>query len=119
MAGANWVRLDSGYFRNPKVRAASREARYLHIAAICWCSDQSTNGHVPAAAVPMLLQDAEVKRSAVADAVNAGLWVPNGDGFVLHDFDVMNGSLSAAHRQRERQRERQRRWRESHNNDDA
>jgi hypothetical protein len=119
VAGANWVRLDSGYFRNPKVRAAGRDAMVLHLAAICWCGDQSTNGHVPAAAVSMVLYDAGSKRSAVDDAVSAGLWVPNGDGFVLHDFDVMNGWQSAAQLQRDRQRERQRRWRESKRPDDA
>lgn len=113
-----WVRLDTGYFHNLKVLAAGRDAAVLHVAAICWCATQpKLDGHVPSSAVPTLLQMAGVKRSAVAAAVAAGLWSTNGDGFVLHDFDVMNGCASPAERQRERQRERQQRWRDSHKGD--
>lgn len=112
MAG-DWVRLDADYFSNPKVLAAGRDGAALHLASICWCAMHETDGRVPKVALPTIMSWAGVHRRAVDAAMAAGLWVANGDGFVVHDFDVMNGSQSQAHRQRQQWRERQRRSRES------
>lgn len=113
MAGTRWVRLDVDYFLNPKATAAGRDGRALHLASICWSHAQLTNGHVPAAVVPVLLQVAGVPRSAIDQVLGAGLWVTNGVGFEIHDFVEMNGSRDDVERERERWRDRQRRYRES------
>jgi hypothetical protein len=115
MAGPRWVRLDVDYFRNPKVLVAGRDARDLHLASICWAGQMLTDGHIPAAAVEALARDAGIvaraRPSAVDHAIDAGLWVVNGAGFVLHDFVEMNGSRSEVEAVREQWRERQRRAR--------
>lgn len=108
MAGPRWVRLDVDYFDNPKVLAAGRDGRDLHLASICWVGAQVTDGAIPAQVVPTLMRDAGVPRRAIELVVAAGLWIPNGSSsFELHDYLEM-GNPSRASVERERQR-----WRES------
>jgi hypothetical protein len=113
MAGTRWVRLDVDYFGNPKTLAAGRDGRDLHLASICWTARFLTDGRIPASAVASIAAEAGVTRRAADLVVAAGLWTPNGDGYVLHDFVEMNGSRSAVELDRERWRERQRRYRAS------
>jgi hypothetical protein len=115
MAGVRWVRLDVDYFTNPKALAAGPGGRGLHLASICWAGSQLTDGHVPEAAVPLILHAAGTNRRAVSAVVDAGLWIPNGDGFILHDFVEMNGSKADVEAERERWREKQRRARARRN----
>jgi len=116
VAGSRWVRLDVDYFHNPKVLAAGRDGRDLHLASICWVGSQLTDGVIPAQVVPILIHDARIRgqvhaQSAIDAVCAAGLWIPNGDGFHLHDFTNMNGTRLDAERERERWRENQRRHR--------
>jgi hypothetical protein len=110
MAGPRWVRLDVDYFRNPKAIAAGRDGRDLHLASICWVGGQLTDGEIPSNALPTILRDAGVRSSAVGRVVAAGLWVPNGDGFHLHDFVAMNGTRAEVESERARYLDRQRRY---------
>ena len=49
MSGTRWVRLDADYFRNPKVLAAGRDGRDLHLASICWMEGKDQlDGLIPA-----------------------------------------------------------------------
>lgn len=114
MAGARWVRLDVDYFGNPKILAAGRDGRDIHLASICWVARYHTDGDIPTTALPMIFRDAGV-RLTVADratdrAVAAGLWVPNGDGFHLHDFVEMNGTRDEHDQKHAAYLERQRRY---------
>lgn len=116
MAGPRWVRLDVDYFHNPKVLAAGRDGRDLHLASICWVGRYLTDGFIPYDAVDALARDAGVRApGAVERAVIAGLWLPSdnghGAGYDLHDFVEMNGSRVDVEREREQWRERQRRAR--------
>jgi hypothetical protein len=107
-----WVRLDSGYFENPKVMVAGRDGRALHIASICWSGSQLTDGHVPEAAAAPLLSKAGVRRGAVEAVVEAGLWVPNGDGWDICGYLERNPSATDVEEDREQWRRRQRRARQ-------
>lgn len=116
------MRIDTQYLTNPKVLAAGHYAALLHIAAICWAGEHETDGHIPRSALPTLLTQAGVhgagaKLLAARAVVDAGLWAEKDDGWVLHDFDVMNGSASPGARSRELWRERQRRYRERQKGD--
>lgn len=111
MAGVRWVRLDVDYFHNPKVLTAGRAGRDLHLASICWVGSQLTDGHIPTQVVPMLIRDAGVRRDAVDAVCDAGLWIPNGSSFHLHDFVTMNGSRAEVEHERELNRARQRAFR--------
>jgi hypothetical protein len=77
-----------------------------------------SDGHIPANAVPVVLADAAVKRSTVDVLVAAGLWIPNGDGFSVHDYTAMNPSRDDVETSRAALRERQRRWRERRGRDE-
>jgi hypothetical protein len=115
MAGPRWVRLDVDYFGNPKALSAGLHGRVLHLASICWVARFLTDGHIPADAVEAIARDAGLTATSIPRSVqrvaDAGLWVPNGNGFDLHDFVEMNGSKSDVERERAQWRERQRRAR--------
>lgn len=112
MAGTRWVKLDVDYFTNPKIAIAGREGRDLHLVSICWVGRHLTDGFIPSEVVTDLAHLASTNRTrAVAHAVNAGLWLPTDDGYVLHDFVTMNGTRADVEKEREQWRERQRRYR--------
>jgi hypothetical protein len=115
MAGSRWIRLDVDYFHNPKVLTAGRDGRDLHLASICWVGRYLTDGHIPAEAFDQIAHDAGLDKRqrgrALDGSINAGLWVPNGHGFELHDFTVMNGTRAEVDRERDAWRDRQRRYR--------
>jgi hypothetical protein len=115
MAGARWVRLDVDYHDNPKVLAAGREGRDLHLASICWVGRYLTDGVIPESAVPIIARSVGVKVSVAGRLVDAGLWVPNGypGGFELHDYIEMgNPTRESVERERARWRDVKRKQRE-------
>jgi len=110
-----WVRLDDGFFGHPKAQAIGQRGRELYLSALCWSSQNLTDGHVPATAWRRIGADAGVKpgsvRSLVGTLVGAGLLHENGDGWVIHDFLDYNRSRSAVLAEREAARKRQARHR--------
>jgi hypothetical protein len=111
MAGTRWVRLDVDYFHNPKVLAAGRDGRDLHLASICWAQRYLTDGHIPAEAIEVIAHDAGLNGRSTAVAVertaSSGLWLPDGGSFFLKDFVAMNGARVDVEREREQWRFRQ------------
>lgn len=108
MAGAQWVRIDVDYLANPKVRRAGRDGALLHLAAIGYlAAHELDDGLLPAEAPPVLAPLAYVKSAepVIARLAAAGLWHPSMDGgYVVHDYDAMNGSRSEAAAARRRKR---------------
>ncbi len=109
MAGPQWVRLDVGYFSNPKVLRAGRDAALMHLSAVCYLgAHELDTGILPAEAVPVLAALVKVQRptDVVERLVKHGLWhYSDAGGFIVHDYDVMNGGRSEAAASRRRQRE--------------
>jgi hypothetical protein len=63
MAGAAWVRLDTGYFSNPKILRAGTDGALLHLAAICYLgAHELDSGVLPAEALELVAAAARVKR---------------------------------------------------------
>jgi hypothetical protein len=94
MAGPRWVKVDTSYLRNPKITALTPSGVLLHLASICYAADQLTDGQIPARtlaelAVAARLSPPQARRTA-DELVEHRLWVPNGDGWWLHDFATMN-----------------------------
>lgn len=106
MGGTRWIKIDTSYLRNPKVSAVPGPSRLLHLSSILWTADQLTDGHVPARVLPELVTQADIARSWAArraeDLVDAGLWIPNGDGWDVHDFAEMNRQALKANVERQR-----------------
>jgi hypothetical protein len=112
-----WAPIALDYFRNPKALAAGLHGRALHLASILYAADQRTDGHIPPAAVSVVLRDAGVSPRTVEYVTRAGLWLPNGDGgWVVHDYLEHNDSREVIEANMERrragERERKRRQRE-------
>jgi hypothetical protein len=115
MASQRWVVLDVDYFANPKILAAGSPARELHLASICWVGRYLTDGFIANSAVEDIAHAARVTprqtRDTVSRLVTNRLWIPSGDGYVLHDFTTMNGTRAEYEKSREKWRERQARYR--------
>jgi hypothetical protein len=113
-----WVAIDVDYFRNPKALAAGTHGRALHLASICHSGDVRSDGHITPEALGVVLAYAGAPRRAVSLVVAAGLWVPNGSGWVIHDYlrhqESREEALAAIERARAGGRERQKRWRDRH-----
>jgi len=113
MAGPRWVKLDVDYFRNPKAAAVGRAGRDLHLASICYAGAHLTDGHIPTSVLRIVLTDADVPRSTVGTLVDAGLWVPNGDGWTIHDYTAMQGTRAEVEARMADDRARKAAWREA------
>ncbi|MDE2103216.1 MAG: hypothetical protein KGL39_38575 [Patescibacteria group bacterium] len=107
-----WARLDDRFHDNRKVRRVWRKqpaALGLHIMAITYSSCHLLDGHVDTD----WLEDqvpSEKRRTALTSAlVDAGLWTPNGDGFVVNDYLEFNPSRADVEKLRAEKREAGRR----------
>jgi hypothetical protein len=94
MAGTRWVKIDVSYLRNPKITALTPPAVLLHLASILWSADQLTDGTIYPRTLPELAHSARIPKASlparITELETAGLWERNGDGWHLHDFEVMN-----------------------------
>ena len=109
MASRQWVRIDTAYFRNPKVLRVGTDGALLHLAAILYLGEHRLDtGFLPPEAVALIIRDVGVRRAdvVVASLVRHGLWhdVPVGGGYVVHDYDETNGGASEAAADRDRKR---------------
>lgn len=110
-----WVRIDDGFARNPKIMALPHKSIVLHVAGLCYCASNLTDGHIPKAAIPMLLAEARVTRAAVKPLVERGVWtVHDGDdGYNVHDYLKYQESRADVQQRRDRWAEKKRRQRSS------
>lgn len=109
MAGPMWVRLDVGYFTNPKILRAGTDGALLHMAAICYLGAHELDyGVLPAEAVGTLAESVRVRRPDVVIAVlvKHGLWHEHDRDWLIHDYDTTNGIRSEGYAARIRQRRR-------------
>lgn len=89
----SWVRLDDGVYDHPKLLALPRGTRWVWVAGLAYSSRYRQDGLLPAGALRHL-------EGTVRDAgalVAAGLWLPEGRGWRIHDYSdyqPVNGELS-------------------------
>ena len=88
----SWTKLDDQYFYNPKVLAAGRDARDVHLASMVYSSGQLTDGFIPANAIALLGAMAMVANAqeCAARLVEVGLWEEAKGGFLIHDYADYN-----------------------------
>src|SRR5690606_28795392 len=103
-----WIKLDDGFFRNPKIVALSPESKLIYLAGLCYAGSALTDGFIPENAVRMLASDAAVSAPAkrAKELVDAGLWVRNARGYDIHDYLEHNSSASDVIAKRESARKR-------------
>lgn len=101
---AGWIRLDDDFPLNAKAMAAGKDARALHVAAICWSNRNLTDGRIPKRLAGAVAIEAGVKPGAVVACVAAGLWVEREDHFELHGYLERNRSKAQIEKERARWR---------------
>jgi len=108
-----WVKLDDGFFRNPKVVIVGPEAKLLYLAGLCYAGSSLTDGFIPANAARILGADAEISTisNATQELVDAGLWAPVERGYMIHDYLQYNKSAEEVRANKEAARERMQRRR--------
>jgi hypothetical protein len=101
-----WARLDDRFYSHRKVVRAwklSRAAVGLHVMALSYTCSYELDGHVDAGFVETVLPKDRERQNAVAALVDAGLWHPNGDGWVIHHFLDYNPSAKELREKRDKE----------------
>lgn len=80
-----WVKLSDTFAEDPRLVKAGESAFVLHVAALCFCNRNLTDGHVSREMVGRLWA---VKRpkAVAARLVEVGLWEETEDGYLLVEF---------------------------------
>lgn len=100
-----WVKLDDGFAEHPKIEEAGPLAAWLHVAALCYCNRQLTDGFIPEGKVGRLADVPQVKRH-VAALVRVGLWHPVDGGYQIHNYLEFQPSKAKVEAEREDARKR-------------
>ena len=80
-----WVRLSDTFADEPRWETLGAEAMALHVAALCYCNRNLTDGVLPRSRAERLL--AASNSPAIVDAlITAGLWIDNNNG----DVEIVN-----------------------------
>lgn len=103
----SWVKLDDGFFRNPKAIAAGPNGRALYLAGLCFCAQGLTDGVIDKRALQIVAADAAVKPSTADVLVREGLWLEDDAAYVVPDYLSYNPSRAQVLAEREAARIRQ------------
>lgn len=56
-----WIKLDDGFFTNPKVLGLGQAAKLYHLAALTYCARELTDGVIPVSALTLIAGMAGVR----------------------------------------------------------
>jgi len=104
-----YLNMDDNFADHPKVDALSDGAFRLHVAALCYCAKNTTNGVVEKRRVPRLTST--YKPSQLAELMDSSLWMPHSDGYEIHDYLDWNKSKDWWDEKREKDAKRKAQWR--------
>ncbi|MCI4360652.1 MAG: hypothetical protein L3J91_03030 [Thermoplasmata archaeon] len=93
-----WVRIDDSLSSHPKILQAwstDHAAIGLWPLAASWAGRHLTDGHVSPDFVGGLMPARRPREQAIGALVEAGLWVPNGTGWQIHDWQDYNGTRAS------------------------
>jgi hypothetical protein len=113
-----WVRIDDQLHAHPKIRAAwdmEPAAVGLELIALSHSAAYLTDGAVDKPFVRQWLPVGKQRRRTIGALVKAGLWVPNGRGWQIHDWLDYNESRAAVLERRRAQEEARKRKRKELN----
>src|SRR5262245_26260420 len=103
-----WVRLDDGFYDNPKILAVGLAAAGLYAAALSYAARKLTDGFLPEVAVWMLTSGEEDGAELPKFLVSHGLWTVVPGGYQIHDFLEYNPPASKVKSDRAAAKERMR-----------
>lgn len=117
---SGWVRLSTGFYRHPKALAAGPNGRNLYVAALAWCGEYNTDGHIHSYVLQTLAVDAGIpvdEAGAITDRlVEVRLWSRTPDGWRIHDWSEWQTTAEERDAKLTAERERKARWRERKRN---
>lgn len=106
-----WVRLDDRFPSHRKVATLSDRAFRLHVTAMCWCSENLTEGKILFSELRVIAHVRGIN-SIANELVNSKLWDKVDDGWVIHDFLDYNPDREQVEAERARNAARQKAYRE-------
>ncbi len=107
----SWVKISDTFADDPRLESAGPEALVLHVAGLCYCSRQLTDGRVPARAARRLWSVENVD-AALEALVREGLWEPLEDGsYRIVEYLSDQPSAEQVLEQRAQKAKRQAAWR--------
>lgn len=91
-----YLHLDDNFAQHPKIAGLSDAALRLHIAGLCYCARNLTDGIIPGAIVQSLTPHYR-KAPLIAELTGGRIWVETGPTFgrnfyEVHDFLDWNDS---------------------------
>jgi hypothetical protein len=101
-----WAAFEIGWFRDPRVRRLTGDAKLLFLAGRAYASEQGTDGLIDRDAVQMIAADAKVHPGSAALLVRAELWAEVDNGY--HDVDFLATNKSASTRAERWRKDRER-----------
>jgi hypothetical protein len=109
-----WVKLDDRFPSHRKIALLPDRAFRLHVSAICWCSENLTDGRIGDRELPLVAHIRGLKATA-KQLEDAGVWDRTDDGWVIHDFLDYNPSRDQVLAERKKNAERQEKFRRRKN----
>jgi hypothetical protein len=106
-----WVRLDDRFASHRKVALLSDRAFRLYISALCWASENLTEGKILDRELSVVARVRGLK-AAAAELQQAGLWDRVEDGWQIHDYLDYNPDRAKIQAEREANAARQQAFRD-------
>ena len=99
-----WVKLDDSTDTHRKVRRAGNEAFGVWARSLCYSAGALTDGHID----PEWLEERAGRRAPKISELLlvSGLWEPNDDGWLIHDYLDFNPSRASVLAKRKADSER-------------
>lgn len=106
-----WVRLDDRFPSHRKVALLSDRAFRLHVSALCWSSENLTEGKILDTELRVIAHVRGLK-AAAKELEDRQLWDRVDGGWMIHDFLVYNPDRAKVQAEREANAARQQAWRD-------
>lgn len=107
-----WVKLDDRFPSHRKVALLSDRAFRLYVSALCWSSENLTEGRITQRELPLVAARLRGIKAAAGELEAAQLWDRADDGWVIHDFLEYNPDRARVQADREANATRQQAWRD-------
>lgn len=105
----SWLRIDDGFIEHERIDPLSDRALRLHVAALCHCARNLTDGHVTEKNTKVLRARASnATQRHIDELLAAGVWQKNGDGYVIRDYLDYNPAAEKVREERASAAERMR-----------
>lgn len=100
--GMDWFKTTASFWSHPKVADLPDKAFRVLVSSWGYAAQHGTGGRINRTALRMIGGTPKV----AAQLITAGLWHPDGDGWVIHEWDDHQASAAALEERRRRDRDR-------------